>query len=762
MSGEAATRKKKRQSILRVRQEVDEAIVFENDNEKTTMRRRVSFQNVKHVKEFDKDVANLLDVTPIRERITDTIDSDGILTPGRAASRASVNSDANTTDLRVFGLDSEAHVDLNVTHRTIVDMAVDTSMEVSQNNENGNTIYEDTFVIFKPPSGKLNKTVNETVNMDISMPGGDKKMRSPARNQQIVHDVTRRTVVDMSIDDKDSTLIGDSDDHPMDISADCTLRMFDPSTPRRVAAKAEESLVDMDISVAPTVDLPASVVPVCGGLDDTLYAIFGNQVSSSNTSTPLRRSARVAADVTPTRKSPGRNNRSPGRSATKSPGKSFNEMYQSVLMEIEEEDDDGGLPRCPPVPETPSKFESTMDALLAIPQSSCPPNVGDSAVEVATPVNPTLTYLAMPECQEKTGDLTQKNVGDSTMSLASPPQVDQTMDMGDRTRNNISMALETPRRDFQAVANQTVTDVIDRSTLKVLRRSSILNSRRPSLDSSQMSMSLAVDSPRHRDIFSITQSVRSSPSVSLIAPADEAQTSANSSQLSCSTLPPISFNPLVSNILYIRNVEEEESERVATLRNQATELLLNKMQEINEKSQAEVAEAFTALENICSEEKLDVYKNMDRRKMNADERELMLAGLRFSELQVLEARAECANQFDRIAKAQSQELQEEIDKIEEMNSQLVNVGQLQDEIAQLEFEMAGVENLTEDDIHRFMAERKEHELLGDKALTKKLEDIHQTLNLLFEQENVGKSKVGKKSSNNCKSRSIKMLSGISD
>ncbi|KAK6053533.1 hypothetical protein COOONC_08963 [Cooperia oncophora] len=75
-------RKSRRSSILKIRQTevVSEKVTVEDDTAKQVMKRRVSFHNVKTVQNFEKDNLNLLDGSPFREKIQETMSSDGILT----------------------------------------------------------------------------------------------------------------------------------------------------------------------------------------------------------------------------------------------------------------------------------------------------------------------------------------------------------------------------------------------------------------------------------------------------------------------------------------------------------------------------------------------------------------------------------------------------------------------------------------------------------------------------------------------------------
>ncbi|KAL6735335.1 hypothetical protein Aduo_005785 [Ancylostoma duodenale] len=91
------SRKSRRSSILKIRQtEVVLESTAVEDDQKQVLKRRVSFHNVKTVQNFEKDNLNLLDGSPFREKIQETMSSDGILTPGRTQLTLSTPSTANS------------------------------------------------------------------------------------------------------------------------------------------------------------------------------------------------------------------------------------------------------------------------------------------------------------------------------------------------------------------------------------------------------------------------------------------------------------------------------------------------------------------------------------------------------------------------------------------------------------------------------------------------------------------------------------------
>ncbi|RCN28526.1 hypothetical protein ANCCAN_25732 [Ancylostoma caninum] len=91
------SRRSRRSSILKIRQtEVVLESTAVEDDQKQVVKRRVSFHNVKTVQNFEKDNLNLLDGSPFREKIQETMSSDGILTPGRSQVTLSTPSTANS------------------------------------------------------------------------------------------------------------------------------------------------------------------------------------------------------------------------------------------------------------------------------------------------------------------------------------------------------------------------------------------------------------------------------------------------------------------------------------------------------------------------------------------------------------------------------------------------------------------------------------------------------------------------------------------
>nr|CDJ96107.1 LPXTG-motif cell wall anchor domain protein [Haemonchus contortus] len=131
-------RKSRRSSILKVRQTevVSEKVTVEDDTTKQVMKRRVSFHNVKTVQNFEKDNLNLLDGSPFREKIQETMSSDGILTPGKGhitptpppdtSKRLEVSSfDDNTMLCFNESPPKTRHLDFDeVTKYTSVDMSI--------------------------------------------------------------------------------------------------------------------------------------------------------------------------------------------------------------------------------------------------------------------------------------------------------------------------------------------------------------------------------------------------------------------------------------------------------------------------------------------------------------------------------------------------------------------------------------------------------------------------------------------------------------
>ncbi|CAI5440104.1 unnamed protein product [Caenorhabditis angaria] len=189
-------RKNRRSSILKTRTQPD---IFDENEEQTLggagKERRVSFHNVKHVKNYDKERGNFLHASPLREKITDTMDSDGILTPrGRQLAEdetIQVFQENNTTrretvdmsivaetdnTMAIFELEVERTISRSVQNSNpnpnqTLDMSIDKSM-----NPGG----EDTMMIFNLPAEASKQPVpnpNKTLDMSIDpTPTGEDTM----------------------------------------------------------------------------------------------------------------------------------------------------------------------------------------------------------------------------------------------------------------------------------------------------------------------------------------------------------------------------------------------------------------------------------------------------------------------------------------------------------------------------------------------------------------------------------------------------------
>lgn len=196
--------RKKRNSILKVRQAVEtiEETVMNSGPSSTTTNRRVSFHNVKHVKQYDRDHGKILDATPVKEKITDTIGSDGILTP-RGGNMDISESPACTSSFQVFGggnldktMDMSLETTINENNETarlfettrdptllyekivetttkvterIVSMPLDDTLAMfNTTNQEDKDMSVDRSVLFTIPKvPKHNATMNRTIPMDL-------------------------------------------------------------------------------------------------------------------------------------------------------------------------------------------------------------------------------------------------------------------------------------------------------------------------------------------------------------------------------------------------------------------------------------------------------------------------------------------------------------------------------------------------------------------------------------------------------------------
>lgn len=132
-------RKQKRNSILKVRQEtnlIDETTVVMAPN----ANRRVSFHQVKHVKEYDRDHGKIIDATPIKEKAFDTMSSDGTSTP-HTTTRVDMDITGDTTmPTRVF-VEEGSSTPRNSAHFAhhndgTMDMSMDNSTITNLENQN--------------------------------------------------------------------------------------------------------------------------------------------------------------------------------------------------------------------------------------------------------------------------------------------------------------------------------------------------------------------------------------------------------------------------------------------------------------------------------------------------------------------------------------------------------------------------------------------------------------------------------------------------
>ncbi|VDO50665.1 unnamed protein product [Haemonchus placei] len=180
-------RKSRRSSILKVRQTevVSEKVTLEDDTTKQVMKRRVSFHNVKTVQNFEKDNLNLLDGSPFREKIQETMSSDGILTPGKGhitptpppdtSKRLEVSNFGDNTML-CFGEcpPTARHLDSDeVTKHTSVDMSIcDTTFRQETPSPVDMSLCQTTsgeeLVPYQPSGSRSNNTQYGCVDMSFS------------------------------------------------------------------------------------------------------------------------------------------------------------------------------------------------------------------------------------------------------------------------------------------------------------------------------------------------------------------------------------------------------------------------------------------------------------------------------------------------------------------------------------------------------------------------------------------------------------------
>ncbi|CAO4369327.1 unnamed protein product [Caenorhabditis nigoni] len=175
--------RKKRNSILKVRQETNLMDVLEDTTVATSSsatNRRVSFHQLKQVKNYDRAGGQIIDATPIKEKAYDTMSSDG-------------NSTSHTTrlDMDITGLNSTP-----VTPKTPTPF--NGSMDMSMENQDETArlfdiTREKTICVYE----KTVETTTKIVERVVRVPEGS----SGANDDTLaLFNETNRAEVDMSID----------------------------------------------------------------------------------------------------------------------------------------------------------------------------------------------------------------------------------------------------------------------------------------------------------------------------------------------------------------------------------------------------------------------------------------------------------------------------------------------------------------------------------------------------------------------------------
>uniref|UniRef100_A0A8R1E2C0 Uncharacterized protein n=1 Tax=Caenorhabditis japonica TaxID=281687 RepID=A0A8R1E2C0_CAEJA len=279
--------KKKRLSILKVRQHVDlldEATEVKAPGATTpTMNRRVSFHNMKQVRQYDRDHGKMIEESPLREKITDTMDSDGVLTPrGR--------TDAGNSTINVFGnvnkIDQLANGTMNMSletvnvnddtlkmfsglrDRTISESTMMTEGVVLQKQNmtirevRDMSIVDESEIFAVPQMPKPNATINKSVFMDLDESQSHHGQASSQNDTMALFlDATNNANIsmDISIGSARQNVTKTFDDDDMEITqmdektlirkeVDETVDMFE-SPARNHIAKKESDDVDMEITL---------------------------------------------------------------------------------------------------------------------------------------------------------------------------------------------------------------------------------------------------------------------------------------------------------------------------------------------------------------------------------------------------------------------------------------------------------------------------------------------------------------------------------
>ncbi|CAI2348777.1 unnamed protein product [Caenorhabditis sp. 36 PRJEB53466] len=239
--------KNRRSSILKTRQQLDPLDETTNGNgapgfSVTTIARdrRVSFLNTKQVQQYDRDHGRLYDESPLKEKISTSINSDGVLTPGR-------NTSETTTEKhpRLFG------------NGLILNGTADMSLETVKENDPNETMQ-----MFNLTTVETVQMTRTTVTEQVVERHAVPQHRNLAEETMDMFNTTDYETRDMSVDQSRLFAVPQLPARTANAQANDTMSIFNVST---------TSNYEMDISMFPNNGQGAvpSVIPAFPAEDNS-------------------------------------------------------------------------------------------------------------------------------------------------------------------------------------------------------------------------------------------------------------------------------------------------------------------------------------------------------------------------------------------------------------------------------------------------------------------------------------------------------------
>ncbi|PIC42478.1 hypothetical protein B9Z55_009543 [Caenorhabditis nigoni] len=261
--------RKKRNSILKVRQETNLMDVLEDTTVATSSsatNRRVSFHQLKQVKNYDRAGGQIIDATPIKEKAYDTMSSDG-------------NSTSHTTrlDMDITGLGTPVTPKTPAPFNGSMDMSMENQDETARLFD---ITRDKTICVYE----KTVETTTKIVERVVRVPEGS----SGANDDTLaLFNETNRAEVDMSIDgalkvDDTISVFNQTNVEPVDMDItvqkplDDTMGVFrSPAIPassriQKTFSDSQDMSMDMDITSNETMAAFKSPKIMSSGLVDAV------------------------------------------------------------------------------------------------------------------------------------------------------------------------------------------------------------------------------------------------------------------------------------------------------------------------------------------------------------------------------------------------------------------------------------------------------------------------------------------------------------